>query len=419
MTENVGMINLGCARNLVDSQAILGRLKKQGHRIVDIEKADVAILNTCGFIEEAKRESIDRILDLIDLKKNKRIKRIVVAGCLAQRYGKELAAEFKDVDVIIGVPRFPKAGVPDQVYLTPKHFTYLKICESCYNQCCFCAIPAIKGRFSSRTIGSIMAQVKDLDRRGIKELNIIGQDITAYGMDLYHKKSLAALLKKIVKMTHNIKWVRLLYTFPAHVTDELIDVVAQEEKICSYIDIPLQHISDHLLKSMHRRITARQTRNLIQKIRTKIPQVSLRTTFIVGLPGETEKDFKELVAFVKEMRFEKVGVFIFSREEGTPAYDMPDQVPEPIKKKRRDVLMRAQQEISRGIQQQHVGKTMNVLIDEKQKGDVGVYSGRTEYDAPDVDGMVYVHSKKRLRPGDFVDVKITDFLEYDLIGNAT
>lgn len=417
--KSVGVINLGCVRNLVDSQVILGNLKRSGHHVVDIKKSDVAIVNTCGFIEEAKKESIDAIIDLLDLKKQGKLKKVIVAGCLAQRYSEELAKEFKDIDAIIGTQQLERDGVPDQVSLTPGHFAYVKICESCYNQCSFCIIPKIKGKFISRTVESVLEEVKQLDARGVKEIHIIGQDITAYGIDIYHEKYLAKLLKKIVAVTKNIQWIRLLYTFPAHVTDELIETIANEEKICKYIDIPIQHINDNLLESMNRNMTKQETIDLIKKIRYKIPQGSLRTTFIVGMPGETEEIFKELVQFVRKTRFEKVGCFVYSREEGTPAYDMSGQVPEPVKKKRLDVLMAVQRDISRVIQEGFVGKTLKVLIDEKQEDEKDVYLGRSEYDAPEVDGVVHVHSKKKLVPGDFVMVKITDAYEYDLVGEAT
>lgn len=416
--QNVGLINLGCARNLVDSQAILGRLKKSGHRIVDMKNADIAIVNTCSFIEEAKRESIDTILDLLELKKQGKIKQVIVAGCLAQRYGKELAEEFKDIDAIVGILPLDRDTVPDHVSLTPSHYAYVKICESCFNSCSFCAIPGMKGKFVSRSIESVLAEVKKLDERGVKEINIIGQDITAYGMDIYRQKSLARLLQEIIPVTKNIQWVRLLYAFPAHVTDKLIDVIATEEKICKYIDMPLQHISDHILKSQNRNMTTQGTRDLIKKFQEKIPAGSLRTTFIVGLPGETEADFEEMVDFAKATRFEKAGVFVYSREEGTPAYDMPNQVAEAVKRKRMDILMSAQQVISKEIQQQYLGRTFKVLIEEKEKGEENIYLGRTEYDAPEVDGIVYVHSKEKLLPGNFVQVRITDTYEYDLAGEA-
>jgi len=416
--KNVGVINLGCARNLVDSQVILGHLKRNGHHIVDVEHSDTAIVNTCAFIEEAKQESIDTILDLLELKKQGKLKRVIVAGCLAQRYSKELIGEFKGIDAIVGAQKLNQDFIPDQVSLTPDHFAYIKICESCYNKCSFCIIPKIKGKFTSRTIESVLNEIKQLDERGIKEIHIIGQDITAYGMDIYHEMSLARLLKEIVAVTKNIQWIRLLYTFPAHVTDELIDVIANEAKICNYIDMPIQHISDNLLTSMNRGITKQGTYDLIKKIKSRIPQGSIRTTFIVGMPGETEENFKELVQFVRDTQFEKVGVFVYSQEEGTPAYDMPDQVSESLKKKRLNTLMTVQQEISKDVQQKFIGQSLKVLIDEQQKGESNVYLGRSEFDAPEVDGVVYVHSKVKLTSGDFVMVKITDAYEYDLVGEV-
>ena len=267
----VGIINLGCARNLVDSQIILGRLKKNGHNVVEAETADVAIVNTCSFIEEAKAESVDVILDLIELKKKGKIKKLIVAGCLAQRYAKELVSELKGVDAYVGALALEKAKLPAQVSLTPKHFAYVKICESCYNQCSFCAIPKIKGKFSSRTIESVIEEIKFLDKKGVKEINIVGQDISAYGMDLYREKALARLLREISKTAKNIRWIRLLYAFPAHMDSELIDVMANEKKICRYIDMPIQHISDKILKNMNRGIGKQDTVNLISEIRKKIP----------------------------------------------------------------------------------------------------------------------------------------------------
>ncbi|HBR14769.1 MAG TPA: 30S ribosomal protein S12 methylthiotransferase RimO [Candidatus Omnitrophica bacterium] len=416
--QRVGIINLGCARNLVDAQVILGNVQKQGHTIVDIKNSEVAILNTCAFIEEAKKESIDAIVDLVELKKQGRLKKIIVTGCLAQRYGPELIKEFKEIDAVIGAQKLDQRNVPEQILLTPGHTAYVKICESCYNCCSFCVIPAIKGKFVSRTMESVLKEVERLDAGGGKEINIIGQDITAYGMDIYHQKSLARLLQKIAAVTKNIQWIRLLYAFPAHVTDELIDVIAGEDKICKYLDIPLQHISGHLLKAMNRNMTTRQTMALIRKLRTRIPEASLRTTFIVGFPGETQEDFEELLRFVEETRFDKAGGFAYSREEGTPAFEWPDQVPENIKKKRLDKLMKVQRGISQSVQERFLGETLNVLIDEKSLEEKGLYIGRTEFDAPEVDGAVTVRSQKLLNPGDFVSVKIRDTYEYDLAGEA-
>jgi len=416
--SRVGIINLGCARNTVDSQTILSNLKRQGHRIVDVEDCDIAYVNTCAFIEEAKKESLDTIVALLEAKRQGKIKKVIVAGCLAQRYSEELQKEFKDIDAIIGAQQLDRDKIPSSVSLTPSHSAYVKISESCYNRCSFCIIPKIKGKFVSRTMESILEEIQQLDKKGVKEINLIGQDITAYGMDLYHELALAKLLKRIAPVCKNIEWIRLLYAFPAHVTDELIDVMANEEKICKYIDIPLQHVSDHLLLSMNRNITTEGTFDLMRKFRTKIPTGNMRTTFIVGMPGETEEDFAELLRFVQQTRFEKMGAFIYSREEGTAAYTMPGQVSKPTKKKRLDRLMKLQQEISRDVQDTMVGRTLKVLIDEPQQNEKGVYLGRSQYDAPEVDGVVYVHSPKPLKNGQFVDVKITEAYEYDLSGET-
>lgn len=416
--QKVGVINLGCARNLVDSQMILGRLKKNGHRIVDVEHADIAIVNTCSFIEDARKESIDTILDLLELKKQGKIKKVIVAGCLAQRYGKDLVKELKGVDAFVGTPSLNRDDMPAQLQLTPKHFAYVKICESCFNACSFCAIPKIKGKFVSRSIESIAKEVQGLDKQGVKEVNIIGQDITAYGMDIYRQKTLAKLLSHICKDLKNIQWIRLLYAFPAHVTDELIDVMASEPKITPYIDIPLQHISDPLLKNMNRNITTQGTKDLIAKMRSRIKGGFIRTTFIVGMPGETEEQFQELMQYVRESRFERVGVFVYSKEEDTAAFDMPGQVPAQTKRRRMNELMKLQQGISHEIRQSFVGRTLRVLIEEKQEGSKDSYLGRSQYDAPEVDGCVYVRSVAELKAGDFVDVRITDAYEYDLAGEV-
>ena len=414
----MGIINLGCARNTVDSQTILSNLKRQGHRIVDVEDCDIAYVNTCAFIEEAKKESLDTIVALLEAKRQGKIKKVIVAGCLAQRYAEELQKEFKDIDAIIGAQQLDRDKIPSSVSLTPTHTAYVKISESCYNRCSFCIIPKIKGKFVSRTMDSILEEIQILDKKGVKEINLIGQDITAYGMDLYHELALAKLLKRMTPVCKNIEWIRLLYAFPAHVTDELIDVMASEEKICKYIDIPLQHISDHLLLSMNRNITTAGTLELMRKFRSKIPAGNLRTTFIVGMPGEREEDFEELLKFVQETRFAKMGAFIYSREEGTPAYDMPHQIPNTTKKKRLDRLMSLQQEISREIQDTMVGRQLRVMIDEPQSKEKGIYLGRSQYDAPEVDGVVYVHSPKPLKNGQFVDVRITEAYEYDLAGET-
>ena len=414
--DEVGLINLGCARNLVDAQEILGRLTRLGCKIVDPAQASTLILNTCGFIEEAKKESIDMILDLIELKRQGKIKKLFVTGCLSQRYSKELSAEFAEVDGMTGINPFETRSVPEQVYLTPAHSAYLKICESCYNHCSFCAIPFIKGKFQSRSREAILEEVLRLDRRGVKEINIIGQDITAYGMDLHAGKALPDLLRDLCRATRNIEWIRLLYAYPAHVTDALIDVMAEESKICKYIDIPLQHINDRILTAMNRGMSAAQTKDLLARIRSRIPEVRLRSSFIVGFPGETEAEFQELLDFLEEACFDRAGAFLFSPEDGTPAFHFPDPVPDAIKRRRHDALMRRQQKISAAALQRMVGAIFRVLIDEKQKPGENGYIGRTEYDAPEVDGSVFVYSDKDIHPGTFTRVMITDALEYDLVG---
>ncbi|MFT5387435.1 MAG: ribosomal protein S12 methylthiotransferase [Candidatus Omnitrophota bacterium] len=416
--QNVGVINLGCARNLVDSQTILSNLKREGHKITNVNQSDIAVVNTCSFIDEAKQESIDTIIDLLELKKQGKLKKVIVAGCLAQRYHKELAEEFTDIDAIIGAQKLDSHAIPSNVSMTPKHYAYVKISESCYNHCNFCVIPKLKGKFVSRTIESVIEEIKILDKQGISEVNLIGQDITAYGMDLYKELSLAKLLKEVVKECHNIQWVRLLYAFPAHVTDELIDVIGSHDKICNYIDIPLQHISDHILAGQNRNITTEGTKVLMQKFRDKVKGGSLRTAFICGLPGETEEDFEELLEFIEQTQFDKAGAFVYSHEEGTPSYDMDNQVPDEVKRERMNRLMNKQQEISRKKQETAIGSDLRVMIDEMQKGEENMYIARSEYDAPDVDGVIYVHSKDPLAPGNFVNVRITDAYEYDLAGEV-
>jgi len=418
LSEKVAFINLGCARNLVDGQVILGRLKAQGHTIVPLPQAHTVILNTCCFIQDAKQESIDALLDLVYLKKKGKIKRVIVAGCLSERYGRDLLKEIKGIDAVMGVEKLAQEGVPREYSLTPPHSAYVKICESCYNHCSFCIIPRLKGRFVSRSMDSVITQVKKLDKRGVQEINLIGQDITAYGLDLYGQLSLSRLLQEILNETRRIRWIRLLYTYPSHITDELIDAMASDKRICKYIDIPIQHISARILKLMNRRTRPGDIRKLIEKIRQRIPDVFLRTTVIVGFPSETQKDFESLLRFIKRIRFERLGAFTYSREEGTPAYDFAAQVPAAVKKRRLEILMTEQQRISEAKMSSLVGKTIQVLIDEKPKEMENVYMGRSEYDAPEVDGIVYIESHKKLKVGEFVSVRITDSSEYDLMGTC-
>jgi len=409
----VGILSLGCPRNLVDTENILGRLNLKGYPIVDIDKADVAVVNTCAFIDEAKKESIDAILDLVDLKKEGRLKKIIVYGCLSQRYKGELAGELPEVDAFVG--KVSLNHTPKHFSLTPKHYAYLKICEGCINNCSFCIIPKIKGRFTSLGIDSILKKVEVFNKERISELNIIGQDITGYGIDLYGKRALARLLLTIIRRGKNISWIRLLYLYPDAIVGSLLDIIKSEPRVCNYIDLPIQHINNRLLKLMNRRTRAKEIRALIEKIRKNIPGAAIRTSLIIGFPSEREDEFNELLKFIEEVRFERLGAFIYSREDGTPAYKLSGQIPERIKRERFNAIMLAQQRISQGINKKFLGKTLEVLIDEEEKDH---YLGRSEYDAPEVDGLVYVSSKRKLRAGDFVKVKISDTLEYDLAGEA-
>jgi len=426
----IGILSLGCARNLVDSESILGRLDLKGYSIVDIDKADIGIVNTCAFIEEAKGESIDAILDLIDLKREGKLKKIIVYGCLAQRYKNKLRRELPEVDAFVGTISLNHRL--RRFSLTPKHYVYLKICEGCINKCSYCVIPKIKPRFTSLGIDSILNKVETFDKDRVSELNIIGQDITGYGIDLYGTKKLSELLDKIIKKIKNIGWIRLLYLYPGPLIDELLDLMRDSPKICKYIDLPIQHINERILRLMHRGTTKKDILKLIDKIRKKVPGVAIRTSLIVGFPSETDREFQELVKFIEEIRFERLGAFIYSREEGTPAYNFKGQVPKKTKIERLNAIMSRQQLISQEVNKKFLGQVMDVLVDGKEKDfhpvrkdtfrDMDfsneVYLGRSQYDAPEVDGLVFVSSKKKLEPGNFVKVKITDTLEYDLVGEA-
>jgi ribosomal protein S12 methylthiotransferase len=411
--EKVGILSLGCPRNIVDSEYILGRLRLKGYQVVEMDKADIGIINTCGFIKDAKVESIDAILDLIALKKQGRLKKVIVYGCLAQRYKDSLRKELPEVDAFVGssalhqqVHRFP---------ITPGHYAYLKICESCINNCSYCIIPKIKGRFTSLAMAEVLKKVGAAQKAKVRELNIIGQDISGYGIDLYGRVRLAELLRKICAAATSIPWIRLLYLHPQRIDKQLLDVIRGEEKVCKYIDLPLQHCNDRILALMNRRMQKKHLLRLVEQIRKSVPAVALRTCLIVGFPSETDREFKEMLSFVRQNRFERLGVFCYSREEGTAAAGLRKQVPQHIIQERFNLIMQAQQEVSRELNKGFLNKTLQVMIDEHAEG---VYIGRSQYDAPEVDGTVYVHSEKKLRPGDFVKVRITDTLEYDLVGQA-
>ncbi len=409
----VGILSLGCPRNLVDSESILGRINLKGYSIVDMDKADIAIVNTCAFIEDAKRESVDAILELIDLKKEGRLKKIIVYGCLAQRYGTQLAKKLPEVDAFVGSLSLNHSS--HKFAIAPKHYAYLKICEGCVNNCSYCVIPKIKQAFSSLDEASVFEKVEALDKDKISELNIIGQDITGYGIDLYGNTKLAELLAKIAKRAKNIHWLRLLYLYPNRVSDELLKVIRDEKRICKYIDLPIQHINSRILKLMNRHTSNKSIISLVEKARKIIPDVAIRTSLIVGFPSETDKEFNELLKFVEDTKFERLGVFTYSREEDTKAFHLDKQVPQKIKTERFNAIMFAQQAVSRKVNSRFLGQEMEVLIEEKEGNS---YLGRSQYDAPEVDGTVYVNSGKPLKIGDFVKVRITDTLEYDLVGEV-
>jgi ribosomal protein S12 methylthiotransferase len=413
MRNKVGILNLGCPRNLVDAENFLGQLDLKGYTIVDIDKADIGIINTCAFIEDAKMESIEAILELADLKRQGRIKKIIVAGCLPQRYKVKLLKELPEVDCFMGSPSLNHNT--HRFALTPKHYAYLKICEGCLNNCSYCVIPKIKGKFRSLPLDAVREKVKVLDKEKISELNIIGQDITGYGLDLYGQKILPELLGRIVKEIKHIRWIRLLYLYPQATLEPLLDLIKDEPKICKYIDLPIQHINERILKLMHRHTTKKQILTLIDKIRKKIPDAAIRTSVIVGFPSETDKEFLELLKFIQEVKFERLGAFIYSPEEDTPAYNYKKQIPRSIKIKRLDAVMSCQKDVSYENNKKLQGRIIEVLIDEKGEG---YYLGRSQYDAPEVDGLVYVKSKRELNLGDLVLVRITDTLEYDLVGEV-
>jgi len=411
--RKLGVLSLGCPRNLVDTENIVGRLMAKGYSVVEMDNAQTALVNTCAFIDEAKRESIDAILNLVELKKQGRLKKIVVYGCLAQRYGDALRKELPEVDAFVGRVSLnhSKARYP----ISPKHFVYLKICESCLNNCSFCVIPKIKGKFSSLDMQAVLNKAQELDRQHPSEMNIIGQDTSAWGMDLYGTLRLPELLNSLAARLKNTVWLRLLYLYPSRVTDELLKVIRDEPKICKYIDLPIQHVNARILKLMNRKTSTADILKVIERVRKIIPAAAIRTSVIVGFPSETEKEFAQLMEFLQVARFERLGAFIYSREEGTAAHGFKKQVPRKVKIERFDRIMSLQQEISREFNAKFIGKTVNVLIDEPEGKN---YLGRTEFDAPEVDGTVFIKSSRTLKPGDFVKARITDTLEYDLVGEV-
>jgi len=444
----IGIKSLGCPKNFVDTEVICGKLREKRYKLSEkIDNSDIVIINTCGFIIDAVEESIEEILNLVKLKKEGKIKHIIVTGCLPQRYKDDnLNQELPEVDAFLGVgdlleideviksvlqgeqiykvcpePKFLYNHNTPRTILTPKHYAYIKISEGCQNNCFYCLIPKIRGNHRSRKMEDIIEEVKMLsEKQNLYEIILIGQDTTLYGIDLYGEYKLAELLKKLSLLElNNLRWIRLLYTHPAHYNDELIKVIANYPKICSYLDLPLQHINDKILRRMNRPIKKRDVISLINKLRDRISNLTLRTTFMVGFPGETDKNFEELLNFVKESRFERLGAFIFSREKGTPAYDFPLQIPMRIKKERLKELMLTQQSISKEINSSYMGKEIEVLIDEIKSGKPKIAIGRTKGDAPKIDGKVVIRGGDKTQVGKFIKVKVTEASEYDLVGEIS
>jgi len=442
--KKVGLVSLGCARNLVDSEVILGSLRREGFAVSNGNKpADIFVINTCAFIGPAREESVDTILAAGRMKKEGKVKKLVVCGCLPQAYKKDLQAKLPEVDLFVGTGDFPNIGrllkkisgggrayavsrTSDYLYdeksprfrLAPKHYAYVKISEGCSNSCSYCIISRLRGSFRSRTVRSVLEEVRNLSEGGrLKEVNLVGQDTTLFGLDIYGKVVFPELLGRLCSMDNAPEWVRILYTHPAHYSDALIDVIRSEDRICKYLDLPIQHISDDILKPMNRRTTKNDIVRLIGKLKNEIPGIALRTSIIVGFPGETEKNFKELLKFVKDTEFDRLGAFLYSEEEGTTASRMRNKVPASVSEQRLDELMKLQRGISAARNRRFLGKRVRVLIDERPDSPGGSFFGRTEADAPETDGGVYV-SGKGIKVGGFYDVKITDSLEYDLVGEV-
>jgi len=434
------MVSLGCPKNLVDAEVMLGYLGKEGYEITTNEQeADIIIVNTCSFIKEAKQESIDTILDLADRKHDGNCKLLVVTGCLPQRYQQELAKELPEVDIFVGTGDYPRIaeiiaeqrglkgqihyiGDPNYLYdvemprmqSSPRYYSYLKIAEGCSNCCSYCVIPSLRGGFRSRPLNLVMEEARRLVGGGVKELNLIAQDITVYGSDLDGGVTLETLLQELVKIA-GLRWIRLLYAYPDGITDGLIKLIKSEEKICKYLDIPLQHISDPVLLRMNRRSSEAQIRELVTKLRSEIPDIALRTSLIVGFPGETDEDFKKLCHFVEEVQFDRLGVFCYSKEEGTPAADMAEQISERVKRERYKKLMQLQARLSFKRNRRLMETVEEVIVEGVCEETELLLKGRSSRQAPDIDGMVYITSGQA-NIGDIVKLKITDSSDYDLIG---
>ncbi|MCI9615815.1 MAG: 30S ribosomal protein S12 methylthiotransferase RimO [Dorea sp.] len=436
---NLLFISLGCDKNLVDSEVMLGLLDAKGYRIVDDEtEADVIVVNTCCFIHDAKEESIQTILEMAEYKKEGRLKALVVTGCLAQRYQQEIFEEIPEVDAILGTTSYDRIveaveealggngqmriadidALPSadekRMVTTGGHYAYLKIAEGCDKHCTYCIIPKIRGSFRSVPIERLVREAARLAGQGVKELILVAQETTVYGKDLYGEKSLHKLLRELCRIG-GLRWIRILYCYPEEIYDELIQVIREEKKICHYLDLPIQHVNDEILRRMGRRTTRRQLESIVGKLRQEIPDITLRTTLITGFPGETKEQHEELMEFVDEMEFDRLGVFTYSPEEDTKAADMPDQIPEDTKEERQEELMELQQEIAFDQAEAMIGREVLVMVEGKVV-DEDAYVGRTYRDAPNVDGLIFIHTQEELVSGDFARVKVTGALEYDLIG---
>lgn len=440
MAVKVGMVSLGCPKNQVDAEMLLSNIKRDGFEITaDAQQADVVVINTCGFIESAKQESIDSILEFCELKEQGQLKCVVVTGCLAERYREEIAKEIPEADVVLGIgsnadiaqaitqaldgKKVAEFGEKqdlalngERVLSTPSYLAYLKIAEGCDNNCTYCAIPAIRGPYRSRKFEDIVEEAEWLASSGVKELIVVAQDTTRYGSDLYGELKLPELLRRLCQIDGFV-WIRVLYCYPEMVTDELLDVLAEEPKMAKYIDIPIQHINSAVLRRMHRRSTREEILSVVQRVRERVPNVTIRTTLIAGFPGETKEQFEELVEFVKESKFDRLGCFAYSQEEGTPAAKLPDQLDEKTKARRAELVMLEQQTINEARNRAQLGKIVKVLVEGFDRESC-CYVGRSEADAPDIDGVVLFVSEKELSPGDFAEVELLDILDYDLMGRA-
>lgn len=440
MTEKIKIVTLGCDKNLVDSEIMSGLIYERGYELVENEEdATVIIVNTCGFIDAAKEESVNTILRLADLKETAELKALIVSGCLTQRYKEQLLDEMPEIDGIVGTGDFDKINdivdealqgskpirvgnpvfdydriLPRKV-ATPRYTAYVKIAEGCDNNCTFCSIPIMRGKFRSRTMESILAEVALLAEQGVKEISLIAQDSTNYGVDLYDGFKLPELMNKVSEIP-GVEWVRLNYAYPGFFTEELMDTIASNPKICKYIDMPLQHSEDSILKRMRRPGRQRDSRELVNKIRERIPGVALRTSIIVGFPGETDEDFDRLCDFIREMKFDRLGVFTYSSEEDTPATRLPDHVPDEVKEWRANTLMEIQRQVSKEVSEKRIGDILEVLV-ERYDGRNDVFIGRSQFDAPEIDGEVFI-SGQPLSIGEIAKVRITHALEFDLAGEG-